>query len=97
MSSEIATPNGDQVRTAADQPGSAPQATPAKPPPADASPPAGTPEQPDRLTDSEESLLAKLDGLWRQHQAAGLAVRHEMGTLLNAELGPPAERQPRGQ
>lgn len=94
MSSAVATPNGAQSRTAANEPGAAPQAAPASPPPADASPPA---EQSNRLTEREESLLAKLDGLWRQHQARGLAVRHEMGALLNAELGPPAERQPRGQ
>ena len=65
--------------------------------PAGNSPPADADGQPNQLTGPEKRLLDRLDHIWRQYEARGLTVRHEMGTLLNAQLGLPTQRQPHGQ
>ena len=42
-------------------------------------------------------LLDKLAKLWANHNVRSLEVRLETGSLLNARLGQPTERQPRNQ
>jgi len=45
----------------------------------------------------EKRLLGRLAKLWHSHCQAGLAKRHQMGVLLNQELGPPSQRLASGQ
>ena len=70
---------------------------PSSSPPVGASQEVDAAGQTNQLTVKEEMLLDKLEGLWRQQEARGLATRHEMGKLLNAQLGDPTKRQPRDQ
>lgn len=45
----------------------------------------------------DAQLIGKIVKLWADEHTRSLAVRRETGSLLNARLGSPAERQPRGQ
>lgn len=45
----------------------------------------------------DNQLLDNLVDLWKSHNERSLRVRMETGRLLNARLGSPTERQPRGQ
>lgn len=46
--------------------------------------------------DKENTLLDSLRGLWVPHRLYDLKVRHQMGTLLNDELGSPEVRNTYG-
>ena len=51
-----------------------------------------------KITANEERrLLNGLEKKWKSHCKRGLAVRHEMGGLLNQTLGSPTSRLPHGQ
>jgi hypothetical protein len=45
----------------------------------------------------DAQLIGKLAKLWAKYNTRSLEVRLETGSLLNARLGPPTGRQPRGQ
>ena len=45
----------------------------------------------------EDALLESLRAIWTPHRQRDLAVRYELGVLLNQKLGSPAVRQSYGQ
>ena len=47
--------------------------------------------------DNDAQLIGKLAKLWANYNKRGLQVRQETGSLLNASIGQPTERQGRGR
>ncbi len=45
------------------------------------------------FADQVESLLVSLQDVWFSHRTRDLEVRHQVGSLLNDQLGPPVRRQ----
>lgn len=48
------------------------------------------------LSTAHEELVARLRHLWQQEGDHGLKIRHEMGSLINKEIGQPTVRQEHG-